>query len=253
MLIQSSRHTDADVKRWKELERFDAILAKSDVLLQAEDRAGDVLNRFADEGPCYCGVSWGKDSVVVAHLVRRVRPEIPLVWIRVDPIANPDCYDVRDVFLTMFPGPYYEIVRQCRIDFEGEIHAKGTLESGFKEACKIAGADRHVSGVRGQESKQRLLRMARWGESTTNTCAPIGWWKGNDVFAYLHKYGLPVHPAYAASMNGTLDRSRIRVASLWCERGKGTGRQNWEELYYRDELRRVWELRDSAKSENERK
>ena len=80
-----------------------------------------------------------------------------------------------------------------------------------------------------------------WGESSPNTCAPIGWWTARDVFAYLHLHGLPVHPAYAMTRGGLWPRDRIRVASLGGQRGRGAGREEWERLYYGDELRRIGE------------
>ena len=78
--------------------------------------------------------------------------------------------------------------------------------------------------------------MARWGESTERTCAPLGGWTGADVFAYLHTHRLPVHPAYACSLGGVLDRDRIRVAALGGERGRGHGRAEWERRYYGDAM-----------------
>lgn len=94
----------------------------------------------------------------------------------------------------------------------------------------------HLSGVRGQESGARALRMQRWGTTTARTCAPIGWWTGLDVFAYLGLHDLPIHPAYAMNVGGMLDRERIRVASLGGKRGEGHGRAEWEARYYRHAL-----------------
>lgn len=194
----------------------------------------DAVRAFANGDPCYCGVSWGKDSVVVAHLVRRAAPKIPLVWVRVKPIENPHCVLVRDAFLGAHPGPYTEIEEHCFHDDLG-WHATGTLERGFARAAALSGA-RHVSGVRAQESTARRLRMMTHGESTAMTCAPIGWWSGEHVFAYLSKHDLPVHPAYAMTHGGVLDRIRIRVSSLGGERGTGKGRREWEQTYYRQEI-----------------
>lgn len=81
--------------------------------------------------------------------------------------------------------------------------------------------------------------MRRWGESSLNTCAPLGWWSGWDVFAYLVTRGLPIHPAYACTMDGLLEPIRIRVASLGGRRGDGMGRAEWERRYYRRELARL--------------
>lgn len=231
MLITGSCMSTEDMARWDQLVRYDAILAASPSLQKSEEQAIDEIERFLSDGSAYCGVSWGKDSTVVAHLVRRISPTIPLVWVRVEPIFNPDCPAVRDAFLSAYPGEYIEIVRHCRTDADG-LHATGTLESGFKEAAAMA-ADRHISGIRAEESGPRKLRVMAYGLSTSRTCAPIGRWRGEHVFAYLHKYNLPIHPAYAMSMGGTLDRRRIRVSSLGGKRGRGWGRREWESFYYR--------------------
>lgn len=45
-----------------------------------------------------------------------------------------------------------------------------------------------------------------------------------------------MHPAYACSFGGALDRERIRVSSLGGQRGTGHGRREWEWAYYRDEM-----------------
>lgn len=229
VLIRSPRHRPDDLALWRRWEAVDR--ARGRHLARKTSRAVEALRSFAAAGPCYAGTSWGKDSVVVAHLVATTCPEVPLVWIRVEPIANPDCALVRDAFLARWRCRYAEIVRRCAVDDDGEVHATGTLESGFKEAASRYGP-RHVSGVRADESAQRKLRVMRWGESTEMTCAPIARWTSRDVFAYLAHHDLPVHPAYACLGGGRWDRERIRVASLGGRRGQGHGRAIWEREYY---------------------
>lgn len=240
MLIDSPRLTPEDRAAWARLERHDTRLG-GHVDLRRAGVALWVLADFA-RAPCYCGVSWGKDSLVVAHLCARLAeqggPVIPLVWVRVEPLANPDCALVRDAFLVRFEGyPYAEIETQCAHNGIGWV-PKGTLERGFAEARDRFGA-RHVSGIRGEESGGRARRMRTHGETSSNTCAPIGWWTGPEVFAYLHYHDLPVHPAYAMSFGGALDRTRLRVSSLGMHRGSGHGKIEWERAYYRAESARI--------------
>ncbi len=102
---------------------------------------------------------------------------------------------------------------------------------GWKRATDRHG-HRYVSGVRAEESGDRMRRMKRFGVASQNTCAPIGWWSGNKVFAYLWANDLPVHPAYAMTLGGRLDRRRIRVAAIGGEHGTGHGRAEWEQHYY---------------------
>lgn len=237
-LIASPRHTKRDLERWEYWQRVDVVEAErwTDAKML---RAMVDMREFASER-CYAGVSWGKDSTVLAHLVSELATEsgvvIPLVWVRVKPIENPDCEKVRDAFLQRFPHiKYDEIVVWCKHDSEG-WHARGTLEKGFRSVYARYGR-KHVSGVRAAESGTRKMRMKMCGVATENSCAPIGWWTAQDVWTHLHVFDLPVHPAYACSVGGMLDRDRIRVSSLGGRRGDGWGRTEWEQRYYRDEMR----------------
>lgn len=247
MLIASPRQSADDLESWSRLERQDRAISRFPEFIRRESRALNVFTAFATK-PCYIGVSWGKDSVVLAHLAYRMGVATgqwrPLVWVRVEPIANPDCHAVRDEYFLAYPEHrehYHEIEMWCRLDEQG-WHATGTLEEGFAKAAKLVGLARHASGVRGEEAGSRKLRMMKWSETSPNTCAPIGWWKAMHVFAYLYKHHLPVHPAYAMTYGGTLDRGRVRVASLGGERGTGVGRREWENHYYGDVQRKIERL-----------
>lgn len=233
MLIPSDRHRRRDLEMWAALEEADRqhypqIEAK--VAKATEDIAA-----FVARGPCYASVSWGKDSVVLAHLVAVHR--LPLVWVKQVPIYNPDCEAVRDVFLSRHDSPYDEIVVQLR---RGVLtwHATGSIEAGFAEATKRYGP-RYLSGIRASESGGRKLRMMTHGVATENTCAPLGWWTEQDVFAYLAAHDLPVHPVYAMLGGGRWPRDRIRTCRLDGKSGGGLGRAEWEREYYGDVLRRM--------------
>lgn len=231
-LIASARHTAGDLAHWGRVSRADPVHAQLASFRRRVERARETVRAFAAAGRCYAGVSWGKDSTVLAHLVATEAPEVPLVWVRVEPIANPDCVLVRDAFLSRHDVVYDEIEVACRIDAEGEAHATGTIERGFR-AAMLRHGDRYLSGVRGQESGTRALGLRRRGVMTGRTAQPLGWWSAADVWAYLAAHDLPIHPAYACSMGGLWERDRIRVASLGMRRGEGVGKLEWERAYYR--------------------
>lgn len=239
MLIRVPEHTERDLDAWERGEKLDRAIAASALHKRRVARSVAALEQFvAKPGGCYCGVSWGKDSVAVAHLVATVCQQVPLVWVRVEPICNPHCTIVRDAFLGMFPAIHYdEISSDCWRDNSG-WHASGTLERGFSEAEKRHGK-RHISGIRSQESAMRKRRCMMFGESSETTCAPLAWWTSEDVFAYLYAHGLPAHPAYAMSMGGAIERGRLRVSSLGGQRGTGHGRTEWEQRYYPDRMREL--------------
>lgn len=233
MLIPCDRFLPGDIEAWEQSERVTRMRLTSARerarLLRMGDEAMKVLREFFVE-PGYVGVSWGKDSVVVAHLARLAVPHVPHVWCRLGRLDNPHCVLVRDVFCARFDGRYDEIVTEVDASVE-----TGRLLLGFAEAARRHG-DRYASGVRSEESRTRKLRQALHGTTSARTCAPITRWTGDDVFAWLQLHELPVHPAYAMTRGGALDRRRIRVASIGGERGTGHGRRQWEAVYYEPEL-----------------
>jgi phosphoadenosine phosphosulfate reductase len=233
-LVPSNRHTKADLRLWAEYEDADLVHAAN---LDAKiDRSLRVIADFAAKA-CYVGVSWGKDSTVLAHLIAISKPKIPVVWHKIEPIKSPECETVRDHFLAQWPLEYHEITRWCRRS-KNEWHASGTLESAAAEAVERFG-ERRMLGIRADESGERRLTCLLNGTSSTLSCRPIAWWTVQDVFSYLARFNLPVHPAYAMLGNGRYERSRLRVASLGGKRGDGLGRAEWEREYYGDVLARL--------------
>lgn len=241
MLIPSHRHTPEDLEAWDVEERTDALHAQRVDLEKKARAAMEEIAAFAVFGG-YLGVSWGKDSVVVAHLAWRAAKagakSLPFVWVRIEGVDNPDCELVRHAFLSEHPLLRYseEFVSSHDLTNRPEkLHRHDAVMAGhrigFARAATTFG-DRYVSGVRAAESGARKLRTMRFGTTTDRTCAPIAWWSDRDVFAYMLVNRLPVHPAYACTMGGILDRARVRVAGIGGQRGSGVGRNEWERRYY---------------------
>lgn len=241
MLIASPRHTRADLEHWRRCEERDrSYLAHCGARLdQLTAAATAAICDFAAAGGCYLGTSWGKDSVTVLHLARAV--PIPVVWVRVDGQENPDCPLVRDAFLARWPVDYHEIAAPS-----GVAEGKRTSSLGFQEAARRFGA-RHISGVRAEESTTRAIAVSRYGVASVGSCRPIARWTALDVFGYAARHDLPIHPAYACTFGGMLDRGRVRVGALGGERGTGRGRAEWEARYYgRSNAPENARLRDSS-------
>lgn len=238
-LIRVPEHRREDLAAWARWERQDAILARTSRLGDLAARAVETIERFAARAPCYASVSWGKESTVLAHLIWTVAAAgghtIPLVWIREEPTYNPHCLLVRDAFLAAHPHRYSEIQVSLREDADG-WHATGTLEEGFRRACAQHETDRYVLGIRAEEAAGRRRRIAL-GLALARSCAPLGRWRIEDVYAYLHREHLPIHPAYAMSFGGRLDRRSLRVVSLGGDRAVSYGRALWEARYYQVERR----------------
>lgn len=241
MLIRHPRQTPQDLAAWERSERADAALARRPALQRAEDAAVECVRRFVERGPCYAGLSCGKDSVVLMGILRalwrRHAVRVPVVHVQVIPHENPDNEAVRAaVMAACGEAVSVDVIDVlCERDASGAWIGKGRLEQGFAEADRRHGPH-YITGIRAEESAARRLRAEHFGTTSRNTCAPLSSWRGDDVFAYLHREGLPVHPAYACTLGGSLDRRRIRVATLGGQRGSGHGRTSWEKHYYPDEM-----------------
>jgi phosphoadenosine phosphosulfate reductase len=210
-------------------------------------RAKRALLSFRDAGPFYVGTSWGKDSLVVAHIVHELRIDVPVIWFPAGAVENPDCALVRDAFLNVHDVRYVEHeVAELVWRREGLVDVHDGAQAAFvRESARFG--KRYASGVRAEESRARRLRMAHWGECSLNTCAPIGHWKIEDVYAYLASRKLPVHPAYACTWGGQFPRRTIRVSTIGGVIGNGgllggNGRHEWEESYYPETVRLVRQM-----------
>lgn len=248
MLIASERHSADDLQRWAIAERCDALHAQSSRYRRALLRAESALAAFAANDCGYVGVSWGKDSTALADLAQRICPQATLVYVRCEPLANPDCDLVRDAFLRAWPAARYEEIEspclsgELALDGAGhvmQLGRSGPWGRGLAALRRLS--HRHVTGVRAEESRGRRIRCRTHGEIAGGGCAPLAWWTAADVFAHLYARGLPVHPAYACVMGGAFDRERLRVDMIGCEIGQHQGRGAWEEHYYPDALREIRE------------
>lgn len=224
MLIESERHRPADLELWRELEAADAIHAGT--LDSKIDRAKAVVERFA-AGGCCAAVSWGKDSTVIAHLCYQW---MPVYWVRWPASDNPHSQRVEDLFCRQFPNAI--VVNITAPDSDDD---DGTI--GFRMLRDTH--PKRVTGIRADESTSRRMSAIVHGLQTDTSCRPILHWSAADVFAYLYRFDLPVHPNYAMLGGGRWNREHLRVDSIGGLRGRGFGRNEWEQEYYPDVLNRI--------------
>jgi phosphoadenosine phosphosulfate reductase len=239
MLIKCDRITAADLEVWNDLEEIDDINSVK-ITQEKIDKAVEIISETCKE-KSYVSVSWGKDSVVVLHLAYLSKIEIPAVWIKEKPMHNQYCETVRDLFLKEFPFQYHEIVADySTVGFEPFLDQNGDsiLFHSIAHAVNIS-FGRRITGIRIEESGRRKIRHMTYGYISKNTSAPISTWRTVDVFAYLKKFNLPIHPNYAMLGGGRYDRNHIRVDCLGGTQGGGFGRYEWEREYYQDVLNRI--------------
>lgn len=245
MLIDSPRLTARDRAAWARLEHYDDALARDPRLDVLERQGRAAVKEFAAVGDFYVSVSWGKDSVCAAAVALKEVPDARLVWVRSRHFEMPECDAVRDAFLAAHPAARYEeIAVEMRNPKRGEPgydarHADPHAD--HQDVLKENLTGRYVSGLRAEESRMRRTSIGHRGLVTPNTCRPIGRWDATNVFAYLHREQLPVHPAYAMSAGGHYDRRWLRVHPLGSappprSAVHGGDPAAWEDLYFADVL-----------------
>ena len=249
MLIEIDTLSRQDLEEWSHLERYDIALGESTPMARKTLEALELISRYVGTHPdTVCSASWGKDSIVVAHLTRIAAPEIPIMWvptIRSDGMSYEAeaTYQVRDRFLSDYTGPYIEQAAIARNPKRGDPDYSpdqyDSPEYRSQDVLKENNTRPYISGVRAEESAMRAGSRRWHGLATKNTCRPIMDWKTTDIFAYIAENNLPAHPAYAATYGGKLDRRWLRVHPL---RSKppakstiyGRDMEHWEDTYFPD-------------------
>lgn len=238
-LLTSDRHTEADINLWNAHE--DADLINAVYVDRCAELASRVIIDFVSRKRCYAGVSWGKDSVVVAHLMLRFAPHVPLIHLR-PTNHNPDCDRVRDAYFAANSSQQY---REIAVDYSHIDRRnlsppqidKATDKEWYKSFDSLKPEfDSYVIGIRASESGGRSIRLKSLGLESKVSLLPIGWWSTAQVFAYLAAHELPVHPAYAMLGGGRWARENLRVSEIGDTGGSERGRSEWEQEYYGDVL-----------------
>ena len=78
MLIDSPRLKRGDREAWEDRKRYDEVISHSPRIPVITERAREDIRIFAEQGPCFVSTSWGKDSVVLAHLAATSGVVLPL-------------------------------------------------------------------------------------------------------------------------------------------------------------------------------
>lgn len=243
MLTYSPRLTIADIEQWERTEIVDALHAQTPGYRARVERTREAIRAFVEsrpDGGFYGGLSFGKDSIVMCHMMREAAPEMPIISIRNAENFNPDSPRVEAALGGMLAHDYEVITYDYREADASYYDSEGRpvkWHNILKDLKKRYGA--HVTGIRADESAKRERRVRVFGLETEFSFAPLAYMTARDVFAYLHENGLPVHPVYAMTGGGRWDKYRLRVSAIGNPEGRGVGRLQWEREYYGDVLNRM--------------
>jgi 3'-phosphoadenosine 5'-phosphosulfate sulfotransferase (PAPS reductase)/FAD synthetase len=150
------------------------------------------LDHAFKTGPAYLALSWGKQSIILAHMIWTMDPEVPCVF-RKNPLSDliNNFNEVRDNFLSAWKLNYEE--------FNGDTDLK---RNGLRY-MRDNGLQVVIMGLAADESNGRRMTLAaadrynlfRYSNGYFRSC-PLRNWKIIDIAAYTYAYDLPVLDTY---------------------------------------------------------
>lgn len=198
----------------------------------------DAVRRATELGRIGVAFSGGKDSTVLAHLVRVVAPDAPIAFFDSGDELPGTLEMVRHVGAETI-APRLTMREMARysgwweyahpVDAGCAFDAKRILIGEPAETFVVRRGLRVIAhGVRAEESGARARHASRGelyrGADRTWVCMPLLRWSLEDVWAYIASNGLQYHEAYDAMADAGIPRESQRVAGLLGERGSGWGR-----------------------------
>ncbi|MCI0555299.1 MAG: phosphoadenosine phosphosulfate reductase family protein, partial [Anaerolineae bacterium] len=196
----------------------------------------------------YLSCSFGKDSVVMLHLVYQQKQNIDVIWIRCDEFDEwPGTEDLSRQYQKLFPhirihpiwsemsitdcyrraGCFYtapENEQQERLDRE----YGAAFMRAIRAVTKQLDADCAFIGLREDESQRRaiMLRTRGWFFNASSRglyeCFPLAGWSSTDIWAYIVQHNLPCLPLYDLLPDRELARNGTMFAG--CHGGAATYR-----------------------------
>lgn len=169
------------------------------------------------KGRVYVSISGGKDSLVVAHLVRQVFPECPLVWVNQGESAEwPDCVELLhhlrqqgwNIVELCPPRGLWQLYLELGVPLDGRMTTpldqqinERLMYAPLREYQELNGCKGFAWGIRKQESRGRRQYLLSKGllyqrKDTLWVCSPVGYWSTQDVWAYIDQEGLPYPAIY---------------------------------------------------------
>jgi len=183
------------------LERCFAAAEPAELVVWADATFGDGL---------VVSTSFGIQSAATLHLVTRVRPDVPVVWIDTGYLP-PETYRFAEALrerLGLNLKVYQSPLSPARMEaLHGRLWESDDPEDldrydrirkvePMQRALRELGATAWISGIRAEQTQHRgtLPRIDRQGGRFK--ISPILHWTAREVHAYLEAHRLPYHPLF---------------------------------------------------------
>lgn len=192
-------------------------------------------------------MSWGKDSIFLLYLIRKIIPSIPVVFVN-SGFALPDTYRIRDTLVKEWNLNYFEVTQP--IDYIDLCHTVGLPHERSKQQQNIAvkilkknllddfahqnGFDLCFWGIRCDESKGRMNLFKANGffvkSTLINKCHPIALIKLQELWYLYDEWDVPCNEIYHKTR--FLSKYQIRNTGWISTDDAQNGRIQWLKYYY---------------------
>jgi len=187
--------------------------------------------------------SFGKDSMAVLHLVRQVRPDVPVLWNNTS-LEYPETYTFknqieRDWGLTIIEAKpaksFWWVVEHYGFPlFSRKGHADASKaccrylkEYPVEKVLRQHKFDLYFTGLRSSESRRRYFSAQKFGPYFHSRrldywkCHPLQDWTDDDVWRYHRRFRLPSNPLYRkAGVEGFEVRTACWACTISIRHGK---------------------------------
>jgi len=204
----------------------------------------------------YISMSFGKDSTVLVHLLKEMKPDLPIMHVRLGYGDGwPDTERVKQSLIDRFAYEFIELPGLSIIDVYRDVGLYVQDEETSKETRSAQrafgkslgdildreahkrGFDGAFMGLRKEESDNRArlfsMRGSLYFAKTRQlwACHPLAYWSARDVWAYIVAYDLPYNELYDLDPQG---RERARLGAMFGTRSARYGRLKFLQMMYPD-------------------
>lgn len=221
----------APVTSYDEQMQMGRLHARSDAFRQQLEWARAGVDAMLEVAPrSYVSLSFGKQSICLAHLVMRCWPGVPMYFLAsTETWALYDYGRVVEEFVTWFQ-PNLTIVQTNRLGAAASWEAgRDAGDRDLQEMCDRASWDGWFLGLSFDESRQRRITLAE-GARQRNAhpsiyryadgkyrCCPIATWDTRDLAAYIGQHNLPLLNIY--QRYGLTQRTTARMTKQMVRQG----------------------------------
>lgn len=223
------------------------IHAKSRVRASRLAHAVDGVRRMVEVAPnSYVSISFGKQSICMAHMVYRIAPETPMFFLASD--ETWDMHNFREViddFLTKWPIRL-KIVQTNRL--YGAASWKAGRDAGDKDLqrmCPREEWDGWYMGLASDESRARKITLLKHCSAHRTIyryrdgkyrCCPLMDWTLDDIAAYVWEHDLPLLDIYrkvGLHMRTTarLTKKAVELGGGWARVADSRGRRRIKNIH----------------------